>query len=69
MSINCKCVVITDLEGIWIRNDKNVYINLTNQFFLRNGINLKKVETVDKEVFPKLAKIGRAGKLKYKEVY
>ncbi|HIQ49640.1 MAG TPA: hypothetical protein EYH56_00430 [Nanoarchaeota archaeon] len=68
LSMSCKLVLITDLEGVWIRNDKNAYIKLTNKFFLRNGINLKKVEAVDREVFPKLAKMGRVGELKYREV-
>lgn len=66
--MNCKYVVITDLERIWIKNDKNAYIKLTDKFFISHKIDLKVVEIVDKKVFPKLAKMGRNGKLKYREV-
>ena len=63
-----KFVIISDLEGIWIEKDRNVYLKLTDKFFNSCGINLKIVKEVDEKVFPKLAKMGRNGKLKYKEV-
>ena len=63
-----KFVIISDLEGIWIEKDRNVYLKLTDKFFNSCGINLKIVKEVDEKVFPKLAKMGRNGKLRYKEV-
>ena len=68
MSKESISVVITDLEGIWTKNNRDTYIKLTDKFFLSHKIDLKAVEVVDREVFPKLAKMGRNGKLKYKEV-
>ncbi len=63
-----RLTVITDLEGIWIKNDKKSYIELTDKFFLEKNISLKIVERVDKFIFPKILKAGRRGEISYKKV-
>jgi len=63
-----KIILLTDMMGIWIYNDRRVYKKLTDNFFKKYYIDLKVVEKVDKEIFPKLSKKGRKGKLKYTNV-
>ncbi|MCS7123713.1 MAG: HAD hydrolase-like protein [Candidatus Aenigmarchaeota archaeon] len=62
-----KVILLSDVVGIWIFNDKNAYKKLTDSFFRRHKINLKLVEKVDKEIFPILAKMARKGEITYRE--
>jgi len=63
-----KIILLSDVMGIWMYNDRKAYKRLTDTFFKKNNIKLELVEKVDKEIFPKLAQKGREGKLTYKEV-
>jgi hypothetical protein len=49
-----KVILLTDVNGVWIKSDDNKYIEITNDFFIKHNISMKLVEKADREIFLKL---------------
>jgi len=63
-----KVILLTDVNDVWIKSDDNKYIEITNDFFIKHNISIKLVEKADREIFLKLKKQVRKGKISYKKL-